>query len=220
MENLIFFLKKTVGQKVVIGLTGLGLCVFLLFHMLGNLFILKGEKAYNIYAHNLHEFFLLEFLEIGLFAFFIGHIILASLVNVKNWKAKEPYVKKAEGEKKTSFSNRALVFQGVVLLLFLAGHLLTFKYGVYYEVVYEGKTMRNIYLLVYETFKNPFYVLAYVFSLFVLGAHLIHGLSASLRTLGFYHPNYTPWFEKISLVFGLLVTLGFVIQPLYIFLIL
>ena len=220
MENLIFFLKKTVGQKIVVGLTGLGLCLFVLIHMSGNLLILKGERAYNLYANALHEFFLMEFFEIGIFFFFIGHIILAVLLNLKNLKAKKNYLKKPKGNKKTSLSDQALVFQGGILFIFLVMHLITFKYGAYYEVVYEGTAMRNIYLLVEETFKNLFYVLGYVVCLFVLGIHLVHGLAASFKTLGFYHPNYEPWVEKLSFLFGFFVTSGFMVQPLYIYFIL
>ena len=35
------------------GLTGLGLALFVLFHMLGNLLIFAGAETYNLYAHKL-----------------------------------------------------------------------------------------------------------------------------------------------------------------------
>lgn len=69
MNNLIYFLKGTIGQKMIVGLTGLGLCLFVLIHMLGNLLILSGPDAYNSYAHKLHEIFLLEVFELGLLIF-------------------------------------------------------------------------------------------------------------------------------------------------------
>ncbi|MDE0092176.1 MAG: succinate dehydrogenase, partial [Oligoflexia bacterium] len=75
MNLLIYFLQKTVGQKIVIGLTGLGLSLFILIHMLGNLLILSGPSAYNKYAHKLHEFPGFILLELGLLLFFTGHIV-------------------------------------------------------------------------------------------------------------------------------------------------
>ena len=88
MDFLIHFLRRTIGQKIVVGLTGLGLCLFVLVHMLGNLLILSGPQAYNNYAYKLHEFPILIVLELGLFSFFLGHIFLSLLLAVKNKKSK------------------------------------------------------------------------------------------------------------------------------------
>ena len=218
MNNLIDFLKRTIGQKMVVGLTGLGLCLFVLIHMLGNLLILSGPDAYNSYAHKLHKFFLFEVFEIGLLIFFIGHIVLAILVNIKNRAARpQNYKVQAKGEKGTTFSDRILLLQGVVLLVFLITHLLTFKFGPYYEVLLEGESVRDIYRLVAEVFKNGIYVAGYSLALFVLCYHLLHGLTASVKSLGFFHPQYIPLVEKFSLIFSLVVFLGFLIQPLYIY---
>lgn len=221
MDNLIYFLKRTIGQKVIVALTGLGLCFFVLIHMLGNLLILSGPEAYNGYAHGLHQFFLFEILEIGLLVFFAGHIVLAILVNIKNLSSRpQKYKVQPKGEKKTSLSDRVLALQGVILLVFLISHLLTFKFGPYYETLLEGEPVRDIHRLVREIFQNPLYVLGYSVVLLVLCYHLIHGLAASVKSLGFSHPKYTPWVERFSLVFGLGVFLGFLIQPLYVYFVL
>ena len=221
MNNLIYFLRKTVGQKIIVGLTGLGLCLYVLIHMLGNLLIISGPEAYNSYAHKLHQFFLFEALEIGLLFAFAGHIILALLVNIKNLSARtQNYKVLPKGEKKTTFSDRVLIFQGMALLVFLILHLLTFKFGPRYEVLLEGEVVRDIHRLVREVFKNVFYVIGYSAALLILCYHLIHGLAASVKSLGIFHPNYSPWIEKISWAFGLGVFLGFFIQPLYVYFIL
>lgn len=218
MNNLIYFLKRTIGQKVVVGLTGLGLCLFVLIHMLGNLLILSGADAYNSYAHKLHKIFLVEVFEVGLLFLFIGHIVLALLVNIKNRAARsQNYKVQTKGEKGTAFSDRTLILQGIVLLVFLITHLLTFKFGPYYEVLLEGESVRDIYRLVAEVFKKGMYVAGYSLALFVLCYHLLHGLKASVRSLGFFHPQYNSLVEKFSLVFSLIVFLGFLIQPLYIY---
>ncbi len=217
MNNLILFLQKTLGQKIIVGLTGLGLCLFILIHMLGNLFILSGAKQYNLYAHRLHEIKIFEFLEIGLFGLFLGHIFTSLLVNVKNKIAKgESYKVKASGQKKTSLANQFLILQGVVILIFLALHLLTFKYGTHYKTTIEGESVRDIYRSVQEFFQNPFFVIGYVVSLLILTVHVIHGLPASVRSLGFYHPTYTPWLEKFSWIFAIGITIGFLVPIFYI----
>ena len=221
MSNLIYFLKKTIGQKILVGLTGLGLCFFILIHMLGNLLILLGPEAYNRYAHNLHQIFLFELLEAGLLLMFAGHIVLALLVNIKNLSARgQSYSVQSKGEKKTSLSDRVLMFQGIVLLVFLVLHLLTFKFGPHYEILQGGELVRDIHRLVREVFKNIFYVIGYSLVFIVLCYHLVHGLAASVKSLGIFHPKYSPWIEKFSWFFGLTVFLGFLIQPLYVYFVL
>lgn len=140
------------------------------------------------------------------------------MVNIKNRTARsQNYKVQAKGEKGTAFSDRTLLLQGIILLVFLITHLLTFKFGPYYEVLLEGESVRDIYRLVAEVFKKGVYVAGYSVVLFVLCYHLLHGLTASVKSLGFFHPQYTPLVEKFSLIFSLVVFLGFLIQPLYIY---
>ncbi len=215
------FLKRTIGQKFVIGLSGLALCGFILMHMLGNLFIFQGEKAYNFYAHNLHQISFLKVFEIGLFAVFLIHIVFSIFINKKNLSARKiSYFKVGKKEKKTFFMDRILVFQGVTLVFFLIWHLLTFKFGTYYEISYDGVSMRNIYKLLVETFQKPIYVLGYCFALFILGFHLFHGFFASFKSLGFSHSKLTSFLKVISWIFSIGISLGFLSLPIYIYFIL
>ena len=218
---MLTFLSRTVGQKAVIGLTGLGLCLFVLIHSAGNMLIFLGPESYNLYAHGLHEFFLMEVFEIGLLLLFAGHISLSLWLSRKNQKARGgKYKYSAEGEKKTSPAHTALVFQGVVLLVFLVWHLLTFKFGPYYETVHRGQTVRDIYRLVEEVFQNPLYVAGYSLALMVLSVHLARGFSASFRSLGFAHPRYISFIEKFGFLFSAVVSAGFLSQPLYVYFVL
>lgn len=221
MNNLLLFLQRTIGQRIVLGLTGLGLCLFLLIHMTGNLLIFAGPEAYNLYAYRLHSIKIIKLFEIGLLIFFVGHIVTAVWLNFNNRKAKGPsYKRAAKGEKKTFLGDQLLVFQGLVLFVFLVNHLLTFKFGTHYETVVNGITTRDVYRLVLEIFNQGIYFFAYVFSLLVLSYHLIHGLPASLRTLGFYHPEYVFGMKILGWIFGLGVVIGFLLPISYVFFIL
>ena len=219
MNFLIYFLQKTVGQKIAVGLTGLGLCLFILIHMLGNLFILSGPSAYNEYAHTLHEFPAMKIFEIGLLIFFVGHIVLSLLLQIKNKKARgeADYQLQAEGKKKTSLIHQFLWFQGGVLLVFLIFHLWSFKFGPYYETQLNGESVRDIYKLVFESFKNPFYTIGYSFALLILSIHLLRGLPASFKSLGLSHSFYLSLIEKLSIFFAVLISLGFLAPVWYIF---
>ena len=218
MNLFLSFLQRTVGQKIAVGLTGLGLCLFLFIHMLGNLFILSGPEAYNAYAHKLHEIPFLLFLELGLLTFFVGHIVLSLLLILKNRQAKGFVGLSAKGLKKIPFVHRWLWLQAVVLFLFLIVHLLSFKFGAYYETLLDGKKVRDIYRLVAESFQNPFYTIGYSVVLFILSVHLLRGLPASFKTLGLSHPFYLSLIEKLAWLFSLVITFGFLIPIWYIFL--
>ncbi|MCZ0933198.1 MAG: succinate dehydrogenase [Oligoflexia bacterium] len=219
MKLLIYFLQKTVGQKIIIGLTGLGLSLFILIHMLGNLFILSGPSAYNEYAHKLHEFPALILLEVGLLIFFAGHIALSLLLQIKNKKARgeTSYHLQAKGDKKIKLAHQFLWFQGGVLFVFLVFHLWSFKFGPHYETQLNGESVRDIYKLVFESFKNPFYTIGYSLVLLILSVHLFRGLPASFKSLGLSHSFYLSLIEKFSIFFAILITLGFLAPIWYIF---
>jgi len=110
-----------VGQKIVLGLTGLGLCGFVLIHMIGNLFILGGPEAYNSYAYKLHKLPGFILLELGLLVFFAGHILLSLLLQIRNRQARgeQAYKKSSKDIKKTSIIHHFLWVQGALLVVFL-----------------------------------------------------------------------------------------------------
>ncbi|MCY4320888.1 MAG: succinate dehydrogenase cytochrome b subunit [Bdellovibrionaceae bacterium] len=219
MNTLIYFLQKTIGQKIVVGLTGLGLALFLLIHMIGNLFILSGPAAYNRYAYKLHELPIFFLLEIGLLLVFLGHILLSLLLQIKNKKARgeTEYKLKAKGDKKTDLAHRFLWFQGIILLLFLAFHLISFKFGPIYETQLDGKTVRNIYQLVMENFKKPLYTIGYTCILGILFVHLFRGLPASFKSLGLSNPFYLSLIKTLSISLSIIIVVGFLAPIWYIF---
>lgn len=211
------FFWLSLVQKYLMGITGLGLALFVLLHMLGNLLIFAGAKAYNLYAHKLQTGFLF-ILEAGLLALFLLHIFLALCLSLKNQKARGgEYVFRARGEKATSLWQKSLLAQGAVILVFVILHLITFKFGAHYEVRYEEKTVRDIFRLVEESFQNPITVIWYVLALLVLSVHLFYGLSSSFKSLGLDHPRFTPYIEKAGGAYALCVTAGYISLPLYLF---
>ncbi|MBI3542089.1 MAG: succinate dehydrogenase cytochrome b subunit [Deltaproteobacteria bacterium] len=217
MTNSIPFLRTTIGKKMLVGLSGLGFAFFLLTHMAGNLLLLVGPEAYNEYSYKLTSTKLIYLAEAGLVLMFALHVFLTIQLTAANRAArKTPYERGAGGPKRTSFVAKTLILSGLVLLVFTILHLITFKYGTVYTVTYGTTEMRDLYTLVVEKFREPGYVAWYVFAMLILGAHLSHGVSASLQSLGLTTVrNCTA--KKIGWAFAALVTIGFIIQPLYLF---
>ena len=209
---------STIGRKQMIGLTGLGLSLFVLTHMLGNLLILAGPQAYNEYSHKLTSNPLIYVAEAGLVAMFVAHLCFALYLTVKNWASRDTrYAMLPSGPKRTSWTQRSLWAQGLVILVFTVLHLITFKYGAEYSANYGQGEIRDLHRLVIEVFNQPIYVAWYIVALIVLGFHLSHGVGSSLQTLGIHHPRYQKYFRCMSLGYALIVSVGFISQPLYVY---
>lgn len=212
------WIGATIGRKQVIGITGLGLCGFVLMHMAGNLLILVGPQAYNEYAHALVSNPLIYFAEAGLLLLFFAHLGMATRFQIAAWRARDSvYAVKANGDKGTSMAKRSLWFQGILILVFTVLHLITFKYGTHYVVNYGKGEIRDLHKLVIEVFKQEGYLAWYLLALAVLLIHLSHGFASSLQTLGIHQPRFQPKIKCASWGFAFLVGIGFMIQPIYVY---
>lgn len=212
------FCQSTIGRKQIVGLMGLGLSLFVLGHMTGNLLVFVSPQAYNEYGHALVSNKLIYVIEAGLLGMFLVHLVLALVLTRKNSEARpQKYKVSSSGEKGTSLITKTMWHQGIIIVVFVVFHLITFKFGAHYVVDYGSGSIRDLFQLMVEVFKNPFYVIWYVVCLLILGMHLGHGVSSTLQTLGFHHPKYTPMVEKIGRAYATIVCLGFISTPVYIF---
>lgn len=212
------WLGATIGRKQLIGLTGLGLCGFLLMHMLGNLLIFAGPQAYNEYSYKLVSNPLIYIAEAGLLAMFIGHLVFASAISIRNLGARDSrYAVMSNGAKGTSMIQRTLWAQGILIFVFLVLHLISFKYGTHYVANYGAGEIRDLHKLIVEIFQQPLYVAWYIVALIVLGFHVSHGLGSSFQSLGINHPRYNCAIRGLSITYALVVIIGFLSQPLYVY---
>jgi succinate dehydrogenase / fumarate reductase cytochrome b subunit len=105
-----------------------------------------------------------------------------------------------------------MILTGTITFLFVVTHLLTFKFGVYYETP-EG--IRDLYALQLEVFSQPAYVVFYLVAMAVIVFHLWHGVSSALQSFGINSPTWTPRLLWIGRGVALLLGLGFAILPVY-----
>ena len=221
MQNVIRKLgwwSSTIGRKQMIGVTGLGLSGFVLTHMLGNMLIFVSAEKYNKYGHALTSNEFIYVAEAGLLVMFIAHLIFALYLSFMNMRARTTrYAVMAKGPKRTTWTQRSLWAQGLLILVFVILHLITFKFGPDYRVTYDGLEIRDLYRNVIEVFGQPIYVAWYCLSVVVLGFHLSHGVGSAFQTLGVNHPRYNGPIKAASLAYALIVTAGFLSQPIYVF---
>jgi len=212
---------SSIGSKILIALTGLGLAVFLIGHLAGNLLFLAGPEAFNNYSHSLISNPLIYGIEMGLLAVFFLHVaktVAAVLANraarptpyaVRRWaKTKSPRSRK-------SLASSTMIVTGTITALFVVSHLATFKFGAYYEA---ASGIRDLYRLQLEVFSSPAYVVFYLLAMGVIFFHLWHGLSSAAQSLGIDHPQWTPRILVAGRLLATVIAGGFLIIPVYTFL--
>jgi succinate dehydrogenase / fumarate reductase cytochrome b subunit len=209
MNWLINTLGTSIGKKLMMAITGLGFCCFLIAHLAGNLTLYAGKDAFNAYAERLHSLgALLTLAEIGLLVFAVVHILTGATLFYQNFKARPAGYsvnKNAGGRTIGSFT---MPYTGFILLLFIIYHLLNFHF--------VDKTNTTIFEIVSSAFAKPGHVIIYIIAMITAAIHVSHGLWSAFQTIGANHPKYMPFIKGASLVFSLIVGIGFGFIPVYI----
>lgn len=209
-------------------LTGLFLVVFLVVHLVGNLQLLAGDggKSFNIYAEFMTTNPLIKTTSYLLYAFILLHAIQGWLLWRKNVAARGPQgyaVKVTRGAKGAHAKTAARMgWLGTIIFVFLVLHLYQFwlqmKLGAVDMATYDDREVADLYTLVSQTYANPVFVVIYVFSMAVVGYHLLHGFQSAFQTLGLNHKKYTPFIQGLGLLVSVGLALGFSAIPIIMFL--
>lgn len=212
------YLMSAIGRKQLMAVTGLIWSGFVLTHMAANLLILVDAEAYNKYSHALTSNPFIYLAEAALLITILMHIVSGVHLTIQNKMARpQKYAIPTNGEKAPRFQSKWMIYHGTLIAIFLVYHLVTFKFGTYYSVTYNGVEMRDLHKLVLEVFQNPLYVGFYVVCMVAVGLHLSHGFYSSFASLGLYHPRYSPMLNKFGYFYGAVIAAGFIVQPLYVF---
>ena len=219
--SLFAALNSPVGRKILTGVTGIGLVLFVIAHMAGNLSYLFGAEAYNLYAHKLMSLGGLFYaIEILLALCFLLHAYLGIVITIRNRQARPDgykQFKSAGGASRLSWSSRSMIVTGVIILIFLVLHLNSFKFGTYYSVEINGEQMRDLYRLMSEKFQDPIYAFGYPAVMILLGLHLRHGVWSAFQSLTLSNPKLSAILYPLGLILGTGVAVGFIVVPLYIY---
>ncbi|QGQ22694.1 succinate dehydrogenase cytochrome b subunit [Gimesia benthica] len=215
-------LSSSIGQKFVMGITGLLLCGFLVVHLAGNLLVYVGADAYNNYAKELHSMMLLPVAETGLFLLLFAHIALAFKLTSDNRKARQItyHEKQSKIQEPPSIFGRTpmgrtsswMFISGSIILIFLIMHMIDMKLHLNPTVDYKDQSPYGIIVQVLgSVLSAPIYIVGTL----VLGFHLSHGFWSAFQSLGLNHPKYTPWIKKLAILFAIVIAAGFVSLPLW-----
>src|SRR5699024_70914 len=221
MASLLKALQSQVGRKFLTGITGVGLIIFIILHLIGNLQLFGSAEAFNRYTLTLESLgWVLYVLEIGLAIAFILHAVVGITIWMKRRKAKpvryDNFQSKG-GPSHINWSSRSAIFTGVVLLVFLVIHLINFKFAATETIMLDGQQARDLKQLVIETFQSPWYAFGYTFVILLLGSHLADGFWSAITSLGMRRTAFSNSFYVVSIIFAILMAIGFLFIPLYIY---
>lgn len=212
MTTLTAFYRSSVGKKIVMSLSGLFLCTFLIVHAAVNLFLFAGKDAYDAASHFMSSNPLIRTIEVVLFAGIVAHIVSGAIVWLQNRLSRPVGYEMYRLKDNTKFSSRTPMLTASASLVgfFLVSHLLTFWIPTRF-----GADPMAPYDMVSEAFSNPTLSVFYIIAVAFLGFHLKHGFQSGFQTLGLVNSRYKWLIDSVALIFWLVIPLAFAVMPAY-----
>ena len=218
MSNKLYY--SSITKKILMSLLGLFLLVFLVVHLTVNSFLLFSNELFNEGAYFMGTNSFIQVFQWVLFAGFAIHIFYGIVLQIQNWMSRPKAYKKRAIMEQSPFS-KYMIYTGIVIFIFLIMHLNNFffvKMGwAGHGIVKLANGEDDMALLVTNLFHNGYYVFIYVVLLLTMGFHLDHALQSAFQSLGLNHPTYWSFIKGLSRGYAIVVTLGFVIIPLFIY---
>jgi succinate dehydrogenase / fumarate reductase cytochrome b subunit len=206
--------STSVGKKYAMAISGLVLMAFVLVHMIGNLKIYFGAGSFDSYSHWLREVgepalpekWLLWGVRIVLLVALAVHLHAAYSLTQDNRRAGPvKYASKREFVA-ADFASRTMRWTGIIILLFVAFHLLDLTWGTTNPDYIRDDPYHNVV----ASFERIPVALVYVLANLALGVHLYHGAWSLFQSMGWVRP----WRRQFAVGFTTLIVLANVSFPL------
>jgi len=208
MTNLKSFLSSTIGKKVLVAITGILFCLFLLFHLVNNLVIYTGEENFNYLVSSLEKIKpLIRLLEVVLLTILVVHISNSVYLSIQSRKSGNQTSLSNVKKPNAPLSSRTMLFTGSVLFIFIVIHLSTFWFN--FQLTDDHDAYYNMVTNSAIGFGNIFITMLYLVAMVILGFHLKHGFSSAIQTLGIKDTSIGKVVSTIGVVFWLFIPAGF-----------
>ncbi len=125
MSNFSNMFSSSLGKKLVMALTGLFLCLFLVVHLVGNLQLFKDDagQAFNAFAYFMTHFAPIKIVSYLLYASIIIHAIYALVLTTGNAKARPVAYAVQAGDQNSPWTSRNMGILGTILFIFIVIHM-------------------------------------------------------------------------------------------------
>lgn len=220
MNRALALLRTSIGRKLLMALTGLGLVAFLIVHMVGNLYVLQGREALNAYAVWLKTHPLIWPARLGLLAVFALHVWLGISLALEN-RAARPVGYRRLDHPADTYASRSMIWTGLVALAFLIYHLAHFTFGLVLPEAYaqvDAQGRHDVYGMVVAGFRDPWILGIYVVAMLLLAVHLVHAGESFLQTLGIRYEHGNALVRGIGFALVAVIIVGNLSLPVLVFL--
>lgn len=204
-------------------LSGIFLVAFLLVHagLNATIWANDGGLMFNKAAHWMGKTIVPRILEIGLFVFFLIHIIQGIVLEIQNRTRRGKGYAINLGNRGSKWYSRAMGVLGALILIFLVVHLIDFwipsRFGGLEEITYpeDNTVYHNLYGEMQYKFTNfPWIPVIYILGVIALFWHLVHGFQSAFRTLGVTNHKYINLLVGLGWAFAIIVCLAFIMMPI------
>ena len=212
------FFTSSIGLKWMMAITGIGLLLYLVAHLIGNLKIFlgmneAGEYEIDLYSealrtlgvHIVPEEAILWLFRFGLIAAFAIHIGASAALTRRNWEARgwDRYDAQREFAAAT-YASRTMRWGGVIILLFVLFHLADLTLGWVNPSFEHGHVYDNII----ASLTRPWVAILYIVAQLAMAMHIRHGAWSLFQSLGSVNPKYKILRQYFATAFALVILLG------------
>ena len=212
MNKFTAFYCSSVGKKIIVSLSGLFLCTFLIVHASVNLFLFKGAESYDVASEFMSTNAVIRVIEVVLFVGLLAHMISGVWVWMQNRLTRPVGYEMYRLKDNTKMSSRTpmLTTSASLVGFFLVSHLTTFwiptRFGTEHKLPYD---------MVSQAFSQPTLGIFYIIAVAFLGFHLKHGFQSGFQTLGLSDKRYKWLIDSVAVIFWLIIPLVFAAMPAY-----
>lgn len=207
---------SSLGKKFLVAVTGAGLFVFVIGHLLGNLQVFLGPELINHYGNFLQTNpEILWPARIGLLACVVIHLWMSIALAIENYAARDSRyeVKRVVG---ASVASRTMVWSGLIIFSFICYHLAHFTLLYVhpeYRDLHDQLGHHDVYRMMVIGFSNPWVSGFYALSIGLLCVHLGHGIGSMFQSLGLKNEAWAARIHGFSIGLAVLIFLGYVSIP-------
>jgi succinate dehydrogenase / fumarate reductase cytochrome b subunit len=219
-----WLINSSIGRKFIMALTGICLVLFVTFHVLMNAVAICWPTAYNQVCHFLGANWYALIASCGLGLLFVLHIIDALVLTIQNRKARGNDRYQVNARPKTvEWSSQNMLVLGIVVIVFLAIHLMQFWYkmqaqeafGQWYETA-DGLQIPAAAgtLFIQFAFEQWWTPVVYLIGFAALWFHMNHGFWSMWQSIGWNNATWLPRLKSISAWWTSIVIALFAIQAI------
>ena len=213
--------SSSIGKKLIMGITGLFLVLFLIVHCFLNalIFVNDGGLTFNTGAHFMSGNWVIRAGEIVLFVGLLAHVYQGARLTFQNQAARPVKYAANNGNANSKWYSRSMGLLGTLLLIFLIVHLANFWVVSRFTGIptVDANGNEDLFAVMKVTFSNVWIVILYTLAMVSLCYHLLHGFASAFQTLGWNHKKYNGLIKGFGVWYSIIISVLFALMPIAVY---